>query len=187
MILKQIRESPYLRFLLVAFEIFKETMLLLKGYKIVSGDSCVLNLNEINEIFRRALIKMYFEPELIKLGYRKSDVKHPTISDDGLTSNNFLHLYFDIKTGSDYPDGDEWFMVEYLFPYSVKLPDKIKGPDYFTTVSLEDGKNYWRHRELIRYKYGKAKKLSEALEFVDKKYKELRNTLEESSVTNKLS
>lgn len=146
-----------------------------------------MNLTESNEIFRKALIKVYFEPELIKLGYRKSSVKHPSINEEGLTSNNFLHMYFDIKTGSDYPDGDEWFMVEYLFPYSVKLPDKIKGPDYFTTISLEDGKNYWRHRELIRFKYGKSKKLSEALEFVDKKYKELYASLDESSVTGKLS
>lgn len=159
----------------------------MKGYKTVYRDSSVLNLNEINEIFRKALIKVYFEPELIKLGYRKSNIKHPSITDDGLTSNSFLHIYFDIATGSDYPDGDEWFMVEYLFPYSVKLPDKIKGPDYFTTISLEDGKNFWRHRELIRYKYGKSKKLREALEFVDKKHKELYNALEESSITSKLS
>lgn len=153
----------------------------------MSGDNCVLNLNEINEIFRKALIKVYFEPELIKLGYRKSTFKHPAITDDGLTANDFLHLYFDISTGSDYPDGDEWVMVEYLFPYSVKLPDKIKGPDYFTTISLENDKNFWRHRELVRYKYGKSKKLSEALEFMDKKYKELYESLEESSVTSKLS
>lgn len=159
----------------------------MKGYKTVSGDRCVLNLNEINEIFRKALIKVYFEPELIKLGYHKSTFKHPAITDDGLTTNDFLHLYFDISTGNDYPDGDEWFMVEYLFPYSVKLPDKIKGPDYFTTISLENDKNFWRHRELVRYKYGKSKKLSEALEFMDKKYKELYESLEESSVTSKLS
>ena len=146
-----------------------------------------MNLNEINEIFRKALIKIYFEPELIKLGYRKSNLKHPIINSNGLTSNNFLHVYFDINTGSDYPDGDEWFMVEYLFPFSIKLPDKIKGPDYFTTIALEEGKNFWRHRELLRYKYGKSKKLSEALEFVDKKYRELYNALEESSVTSKLS
>lgn len=146
-----------------------------------------MNLNEINEIFRKALIKVYFEPELIKLGYRKSTFKHPAITNDGLTANDFLHLYFDISTGSDYPDGDEWVMVEYLFPYSVKLPDKIKGPDYFTTISLENDKNFWRHRELVRYKYGKSKKLSEALEFMDKKYKELYESLEESSVTSKLS
>ncbi len=146
-----------------------------------------MNLNEINEIFRKALIKVYFEPELLKLGYRKSSVKHPSISEDGLTSDDHLHMYFDLNTGSDYPDGDEWFMVEYLFPYNVKLADKIKGPDYFTTLSLEEGKNFWRHRELIRYKYGKSKRLSEALIFIDKKYKELHDALEESSATSKLS
>ncbi len=149
-------------------------------------DSCILDLNEINEIFRKGIIKIYFEPELQRLGYRKSDIKHPTISFDGLAANNFLHIYFDINTGSDYPDGDEWFIVEYLFPYSVKLLDKFKGPDYFTTIASEDGKNFWRHRELIRYKYGKSKKLCGALTFIDKKYKELCSSLEESSVTSNL-
>jgi hypothetical protein len=146
-----------------------------------------LNLNEINAIFRKAIIKAYFEPELIKLGYRKSNVKHPNIVEDGLTSDDHLHMYFDLDTGGDYPDGDEWFMMEFLFPYDVKLPDKVKGPDYFTTLSVEEGKNFWRHRELIRYKYGKTKKLSEALEFIDKKYKELHGALEESSATSKIS
>jgi len=145
-----------------------------------------LDLNE-NAIFRKAIIKTYFEPELIKLGYRKSNVKHPSITETGLTSDDHLHMYFDLDTGSDYPDGDEWFMVEFLFPYNVKLPDKIKGPDYFTTLSVEEGKNFWRHRELIRYKYGKSKKLSEALMFIDKKYKELHDALEESSATSKIS
>ena len=146
-----------------------------------------MSLNDINAIFRKAIIKAYFEPELIKLGYRKSNVKHPKIVEDGLTSDDHLHMYFDLDTGSDYPDGDEWFMVEFLFPYNVKLPDKVKGPDYFTTLSLEEGKNFWRHRELIRYKYGKTKKLNEALIFIDKKYKELRGALEESSATSKIS
>ena len=146
-----------------------------------------MNLKEINEIFRKALIKIFFESELIKLGYRKSNFIHPIIKDDGLTFNNFLHVYFDIVTGSDYQDGDEWFMIEYLFPYSIKLPDKIKGPDYFTTITSEDGKHFWRHRELIRYKYGKSKRINEALEFIDKKYRELYNSIEESSVINNLS
>ena len=146
-----------------------------------------MSLNEINAIFRKAIIKAYFEPELIKLGYRKSKVKHPSLAEDGLTSGDHLHMYFDLNTGSDYPDGDEWFMAEFLFPYNVKLPDKVKGPDYFTTLSVEEGKNYWRHRELIRYKYGKSKKLLEALIFIDKKYKELRDALEESSATSKVS
>jgi hypothetical protein len=152
----------------------------------VSGDSCVLNLNEINTIFRKAIVKVYFEPELIKLGYRKSNVKHPKLPEDGLTADDHLHFYFDLETGSDYPDGDEWFMVEYLFPYDIKLPDSVKGPDYFTTLSLEDGKNFWRHRELVRYKYGKSKKLDESLGFIDRKYKELSDALKESSATSKI-
>lgn len=146
-----------------------------------------MSLNEINAIFRKAIIKAYFEPELIKLGYRKSGVKHPSIAEDGLTSDDHLHMYFDLDTGSDYPDGDEWFMVEFLFPYNIKLPDKVKGPDYFTTLSMEEGKNFWRHRELIRYKYGKSKKLNESLTFIDKKYKELHDALEQSSATSKVS
>ncbi|HLE35178.1 MAG: hypothetical protein HMLIMOIP_000581 [Candidatus Nitrosomirales archaeon] len=146
-----------------------------------------MSLNEINAIFRKAIIKAYFEPELIKLGYRKSSVKHPSIAEDGLTSDDHLHMYFDLDTGSDYPDGDEWFMVEFLFPYNIKLPDKVKGPDYFTTLSMDEGKNFWRHRELIRYKYGKSKKLNEALTFIDKKYKELHDALEQSSAIGKIS
>ncbi len=33
------------------------------------------------------------------------------------------------------------------------------GTDYFTTLSIGEGKTYWHHRELIRYKHGKSKKL----------------------------
>lgn len=146
-----------------------------------------MNLNEANAIFRKAIVKTFFEPELIKIGYRKSSVKHPSIPDDGLTSNDRLHFYFDLVTGSDYPDGDEWFMVEFLFPYSIKLPDKVKGPDYFTTISLEEGKNYWRHKELVRYKYGKSKKLTEAGSFIDNKYKELDKALNESGAMSSIS
>ena len=73
-----------------------------------------MNLKEVNEIFRRAIIRAYFEPELLKMDYRKSSVKHPLILDDGMTVEDILHLYFDISTGIDYPDGDEWFTVEYL-------------------------------------------------------------------------
>ncbi len=75
-----------------------------------------LNLKEVNEIFRRAIIRAYFEPELLKMDYRKSVIRHPLILDDGLTIEDILHLYFDISTGIDYPDGDEWFTIEYLLP-----------------------------------------------------------------------
>jgi hypothetical protein len=88
-----------------------------------------------------------------------------------------LHVFFDIETGSDYPDGDEWFIVDMLFPHDVKIPDNLKGTDYFTTLSSGDA-TYWHHRELIRYKYGKSKKLDEALGFLESKYKELHGLLE---------
>ncbi|WP_337863521.1 hypothetical protein [Nitrososphaera sp.] len=146
-----------------------------------------MNLKEANEIFRRAIIKAYFEPQLLKMDYRKSSVKHPNIQEDGLTLDGILHIYFDVATGNDYPDGDEWFSVEYVFPHSVKLPDGLKGPDYFTTLSVpEAGKHYWRHRELVRFKYGKSKKLAESLEFLDKKFKELSRGLHDSGVVNQL-
>lgn len=137
-----------------------------------------MNLSEVNKVFRKSIIKGYFEPRLLNLDFKKSNIKHPSIQDDGLMQTNLLHLFFDIDTGSDYPDGDEWFMAEFLFPYSIKIPDSIKGPDYFSTISVGDGKNFWRHRELIRYKYGKSKKLEESLDFVEKKYKELDSLLE---------
>lgn len=145
-----------------------------------------MNLKEANELFRRAIIKAYFEPQLLKMDYRKSQVKHPGISDDGLTLDNNLHIYFDVSTGNDYPDGDEWFSVEYIFPHGIKLPDGLKGPDYFTTLSIPDGGHYWRHRELVRFKYGKSKKLEESLEFLDRKYKELSKGLHDSGVVNQL-
>ncbi len=137
-----------------------------------------MNIIEANKIFRKSIIKGFFEPELINLDFKKSSVKHPTISDDGLMQSHLLHIFFDIDTGSDYPDGDEWFILELLFPYDVKLPDSLKGTDYFTTISVEDGKNFWHHRELIRYKYGKSKKLTESLEFIETKYKKLHSLLE---------
>ena len=137
-----------------------------------------MNISEVNRIFRKSIIKGYFEPELIKLDFKKSNVKHPTITDDGLMQSNLLHIFFDLETGSDYPDGDEWFIVDLLFPYDIKIPDSLKGTDYFTTVVGEDSKNYWHHRELIRYKYGKSKKLTEALNFMESKYKELHKLLE---------
>ena len=135
-------------------------------------------LSEANKVFRKSIIKGYFETRLLNLDFKKSNIKHPSIQDDGLMQTNLLHLFFDIDTGSDYPDGDEWFMAEFIFPYSIKIPDSIKGPDYFSTVSVGDGKNFWRHRELIRYKYGKSQKLEESLDFIEKKYKELHSLLE---------
>ena len=137
-----------------------------------------MNLSEVNKIFRKSIIKGYFEPRLLSLDFKKSNIKHPLIQDDGFMQSSLLHLFFDLETGGDYPDGDEWFMAEFLFPYSIKIPDSIKGPDYFSTISVGEGKNFWRHRELIRYKYGRSKKLEESLEFIEKKYKELHSLLE---------
>jgi len=137
-----------------------------------------LNIAEVNKIFRKSIIKGYFEPELLNLDFKKSNVKHPTIQDDGLMQSRLLHVFFDIDTGCDYPDGDEWFIVDMLFPYNIKIPDNMKGPDYFTTISVDNGKNFWHHRELIRYKYGKSKKLKESLEFLETKYKELHSLVE---------
>ena len=137
-----------------------------------------MNINEANKIFRKSIIKGFFEPQLLNLDFKKSGVKHPLINEDGLMQSDLLHIFFDVDTGSDYPDGDEWFIVELLFPHDIKLPDSLKGPDYFTTISIEDGKKFWHHRELIRYKYGKSKKLDNALEFLELKYKELHGLLE---------
>ncbi|MDP3781229.1 MAG: hypothetical protein Q8Q69_08630 [Nitrosopumilaceae archaeon] len=137
-----------------------------------------MNIAEVNKIFRKSIIKGYFEPELLNLDFKKSNVKHPTIQDDGLMQSRLLHVFFDVDTGCDYPDGDEWFIVDMLFPYNIKIPDNMKGPDYFTTISVENGKIFWHHRELIRYKYGKSKKLKESLEFLETKYKELHSLVE---------
>lgn len=137
-----------------------------------------MNIIKANKIFRKSIIKSFFEEELVKLDFKKSNIKHTTISGDGLMQSNLLHIFFDIETGADYPDGDEWFIADFLFPYSMNIPDEIKGADYFTTISVEEGKNFWHHREMVRYKYGKTKKLTEALEFLDTKYKELHSLVE---------
>ena len=137
-----------------------------------------MNIIEANKIFRKSIIKSFFEEELVKLDFKKTNIKHPTISGDGLMQSHLLHVFFDIETGSDYPDGDEWFIADFLFPYDMKIPDSIKGADYFTTIPIEGNKNFWHHREMVRYKYGKTKKLSEALEFLDTKYKELHSLVE---------
>jgi len=136
-----------------------------------------LNIRKVNTIFRQSIIKGFFEPELLKLDFKKSSIKHPTIIENGLMQSRLLHIFFDVFTGCDYPDGDEWFIVEYLFPYDFKIPDAIKGTDYFTTLTVDDG-NFWHHRELIRYKYGKSKKLEESLAFIESKYKALHSMLE---------
>jgi|TARA_B100000508_G_C11379210_1_gene237721 hypothetical protein len=137
-----------------------------------------LNISEINKIFRKSIIKGFFVEELMNSDFKKSNIKHPIISGDGLMQSHLLHIFFDIETGADYPDGDEWFIAEFLFPYDMKIPDSIKGVDYFTTISTNDNKTFWHHREMVRYKYAKSKKLTESLLFLDTKYKELHSMVE---------
>lgn len=123
----------------------------------------------------------------MNMDYHRSGVKHPLINEEGLTLEDNLHLYFDLITGNDYPDGDEWFGVEYLFPHNIKLPDQLVGPEYFTTIYVAGTKHYWRHRELIRFKYGKSKKLSESLDFINRKYRALSKSLYDYSVLDKIN
>ena len=137
-----------------------------------------MNIIQVNKIFRKSIINGFFAEELMNLDFKKTNVKHPAISDDGFMQSRLLHIFFDIETGADYPDGDEWFIADFLFPYDMKIPDEIKGPDFFITISTTDNKTFWHHREMVRYKYGKTKKLDEALEFLDTKYKELHSMVE---------
>ncbi len=137
-----------------------------------------MNISESNKIFRKSILRGFFEPRLLNLDFKKSPIKHPSITDDGLMQSDLLHIFFDLDTGSDYPDGDEWFIVDMLFPYDVKLPDHLMGSDFFTTLSVEEGKTFWHHRELIRFKYGKSKKLIDSLDFIETKYKKFHELLE---------
>ncbi|MCY4491760.1 MAG: hypothetical protein OXC46_09955 [Thaumarchaeota archaeon] len=137
-----------------------------------------LNISDSNKIFRKSIIGGFFEPCLLDLDFKKSPVRHPVIPDEGLMQSDLLHVFFDVETGSDYPDADEWFIVEFLFPHDVKIPDSLKGADYFTTITTKDRKTFWHHRELIRYKHGKSKKLQDALDFLESKYKDLHGMLE---------
>jgi hypothetical protein len=139
-------------------------------------------LKNANILLRRAIVSAYFEPELLKLGYKHSDIKHQSLG-GGLSKNTLLCVFFDFETGSEYPDGDEWFIAEYLIPYNIALPDTLKSPDYFTTLPLGGGIHHWRHRELIRYRSGKIKKIDDAMNFIDQKYSELLKALEKSSVS----
>lgn len=138
-----------------------------------------MKLSEANEIIRKAIIKEFFKPELTKFGFKESKERHPFIGEDGLTKDGLIHLYFDTETGNDYPDGDEWFIVEFLIPKEIDLPDKLKSPDYFTSLAFK-GKRLWRHRELVRYRYGKIKRLDEAIDYIIRKAEELSFALKEA-------
>ena len=140
-------------------------------------------LKDANILLRRAIASAYFEPELLKLGYERSKIKHQNLGEGGFSKNDLLHLFFDYETGSEYPDGDEWLIVEYIVPHNVALPDVLKSPDLFTTLPIGGGSHHWRHRELIRYRSGKMKKLDEAMNFIDLKCSELLKTLEDNSVS----
>jgi len=137
-----------------------------------------LNITDVNIIFRKSIIKGLIQDKLENLDYKKSAIKHPTIYGDGLMQSRQLHIFFDIETGADNPDGDEWFIADFLFTSYMKISDEIIGPDYFTTIPTTDNKKFWHHREMIRFKYGKTKKLSEALEYLEVKYKELHSMVE---------
>jgi hypothetical protein len=52
---------------------------------------------------------------------------------------------------------------------------------------VADAKHFWRHKELVRFKYGKTKKLVESLEFINKKYRELSKSLHDSSVIDQVT
>tara|TARA_B110000014_G_scaffold225834_1_gene184829 strand:- start:355 stop:774 length:420 start_codon:yes stop_codon:yes gene_type:complete len=137
-----------------------------------------LNIIDANVIFRTSIIKGFFEPKLLDLDFKKSTINHPVIENYGLMKSDLLHIFFDLETGADYPDGDEWFIVEFLFPHDVKLPDTLKSSDYFTSLFVDKTKTYWHHRELIHFKYGKTKKLDDAFQFLELKYQELCKLLE---------
>lgn len=149
-----------------------------------------MNLRETNKTFRKSIIQGFFEPGLLNLDFKRSSVRHPVIREDGLMQSSILHIFFDLETGLDYPDGDEWFITEFLFPSSIQIPDRLKGADYFTTLATSDDRSshlyVWRHRELVRYKHGKSKKLDESLKFLDAKYKELYSMLEPLEKSNSL-
>jgi len=137
-----------------------------------------LNITDVNIIFRKAIIKGFFEDELLNLDFKKSTINHPTINGEGLMQSRLLHIFFDIETGADYPDCDVWIIAAFLFPYDINIPDGCKGPDYFTTISTSDNKNCSHFLEMMRYKYGKTLKFTEALEFLETKYKELHSMVE---------
>lgn len=136
-----------------------------------------MNISQANRIFRSSIIAGFFKPELVRRDYRRSESRHPVIPDSGMMQTNLLHIFFDIDTGADYQDGDEWLVVEYLFPRDIRIPDSLKGPDHFTTIPAGDGSILWHHREMVRYKYGRSKKLSDALDYIDAKYRDLHTLL----------
>jgi len=140
-----------------------------------------LYLTEANTILRKAVVQTYFGPELVAMGYVQID---PQAANLRLRKDDTLELGFDVATGSEYPDGDEWVIVEYTLIKDLHIPNEMKSREYFTRVQHE-GRWVWRHRELVRYRQGKVKKLEEALAFIDRKTKELIDALEKAPSVRK--
>ena len=53
-----------------------------------------MDITEANKIFRKSIIKGFFEETLLTLDFKKSNVKHPNISGDGLKQSLLLHNFF---------------------------------------------------------------------------------------------
>lgn len=137
-----------------------------------------MNVREANAVFRRSIIGGFFEPRLLGLDFRRSPAGHPAVAGEGLMRSGLLHMFFDVETGADYPDGDEWFIVDMLSPGGAGPPGGLEGADYFTALPGPGGGTLWHHRELVRYKHGRSKKLDDALAFLCSKYAELHGLLE---------
>jgi hypothetical protein len=142
-------------------------------------------LREANRIFRAAIVNTFFQPELEGLGYTRTGFRHPHYGVEGLSKDGIVYIYFDLDTGCEYVDGDEWVIVEYLVPFEVDIPDELKSPDYFTTITL-DGRRFWRHREMVRYRQGRVKRLEDALTYIDRKATFLYEALKEGGVVDKI-
>jgi len=56
-----------------------------------------LNIIQVNKIFRKSIINGFFAEELMNLDFKKTNVKHPTISDDGFMQSRLLHIFLTLK------------------------------------------------------------------------------------------
>ena len=56
-----------------------------------------MNINEANTIFRKSIIKGFFEPKLVNLDFKKSSFRHPQITEDGLMQSDLLHIFLMLK------------------------------------------------------------------------------------------
>ena len=53
-----------------------------------------MDITEANKIFRKSIIKGFFEETLLTLDFKKSHIKHTNISGDGLMQSLLLHIFF---------------------------------------------------------------------------------------------